>query len=80
MTDPQPDATSCPTCGHDRSAWVGGGCTVFIPCTEEEQAATGRWARECGHDCSVDYLGESQWEQAKRAIAGLVAGRSPDAT
>lgn len=58
----------CPTCGHHTSAWIGGACTVFVPSTEEEVAAGAPWARHCGHDCSVDVLGESAHDRLRKAL------------
>lgn len=58
----------CPTCGHHTSAWVGGGCTVFVPSTEEEIASGASYLRWCLHDCSVDMLGESLSDQIARSL------------
>lgn len=75
----RPDDPVCPTCGHPRSAWIGGGCTAFVPLTEEQQQRLGRWVGECGHDCSVDHLGESLHEKVRRSLAQRPSGDGPAA-
>lgn len=52
----------CPTCGHNTSAFAGS-CTAFVV-AEDGSVGT------CGHDCSVDVLGESLRDQLVRALWG----------
>jgi hypothetical protein len=51
--------THCPTCGHSMSAYAGS-CTGGVVIDGLLVA--------CGHDCSVDYDGESLNDQFKRAL------------
>lgn len=52
----------CPTCGHNTSAFAGA-CSAIVA---ESDGSFGY----CGHDCSVDILGESVHDRLARALWG----------
>lgn len=66
MSGPMAD---CPTCGHNLSAFCGG-CTALVL---NDAGIPGY----CGHDCSVDALGESAFDTLKRLLSN---GHSPAPT
>lgn len=53
----------CPTCGHNTSAFAGA-CSAIVA---ESDGSLGYY---CGHDCSVDILGESVHDRLVRALWG----------